>query len=68
MLVEKLSFCRALLLASSSLCLAGTAFAQDSAHESETAANESPESEIVVTGSRIIGSKGSVAKIGGSQR
>ncbi|RUN74655.1 TonB-dependent receptor, partial [Sphingomonas sp. TF3] len=57
MLVEKLSFCRALLLASSSLCLAGTAFAQDSAHESETAANESPESEIVVTGSRIIGSK-----------
>jgi len=45
---------RAFLLTSSSLCLAGagTAFAQDTAAESDP-----PASEIVVTGSRIAGSK-----------
>ena len=49
---------RALLLASSSLCLvgAGTAYAQDSGAE-ETGAADPAGSEIVVTGSRIAGSK-----------
>ncbi|HWT43641.1 MAG TPA: TonB-dependent receptor plug domain-containing protein, partial [Sphingopyxis sp.] len=49
---------RALLLASSSLCFAGTgtAFAQDGATE-ETSAADSAVSDIVVTGSRIAGAK-----------
>lgn len=51
---------RALLLASSTLCLAmaGTAFAQETTDGSEeTQAPDSAASDIVVTGSRIAGSK-----------
>lgn len=59
MLTVKLPLRRALLLASTSLCLAGTgpAFAQTGAAEPQTTGAEPAGSDIVVTGSRISGSK-----------